>query len=115
MTGKFIPGTMVTCWDLDNFLSASETEPAETEEPEAPAEESSKSPPAEEQGQAVAVPSDEGNILYSCPVLILLNQAHPWDFQGKRPEKHCLEPAREFAKESWTGLHFPKHCHQELS
>ncbi|NWI00409.1 WDR78 protein, partial [Tichodroma muraria] len=47
-------GMMVTSWDLDNSLDASETEPAETEEPRAPAGKSSKSPPAEEQGQPVA-------------------------------------------------------------
>ncbi|NXR65077.1 WDR78 protein, partial [Rhadina sibilatrix] len=50
-------GTMVTSWDLDNFLNASETEPPEPEEPRAPAGKSSKSPTAAEHGQAVAVPS----------------------------------------------------------
>ncbi|NXM61673.1 WDR78 protein, partial [Illadopsis cleaveri] len=50
-------GMMVTSWDLDNLLAASETEPTETEEPKAPAGKSNKSPTAEEQGQAVAVPS----------------------------------------------------------
>ncbi|NXO46006.1 WDR78 protein, partial [Locustella ochotensis] len=50
-------GVTVTSWDLDNSLNASETEPTETEEPEAPAGKSSKSPTAEEPGQAVAVPS----------------------------------------------------------
>ncbi|NXY56134.1 WDR78 protein, partial [Callaeas wilsoni] len=50
-------GTMVTSWDLDNSLNASETEPAQTEEPRAPAGKRSRSPRAEEQGQAVAVPS----------------------------------------------------------
>ncbi|NXR22820.1 WDR78 protein, partial [Cinclus mexicanus] len=47
-------GTMVTCWDLDT-LDASEA--AQTEDPRMPARKSNKSPPAEEQGQAVAVPS----------------------------------------------------------
>ncbi|NXQ19270.1 WDR78 protein, partial [Peucedramus taeniatus] len=50
-------GMMVTSWDLDTSLDASGTEPAETEEPKSPAGKSSKSPTAEEQGQAVAVPS----------------------------------------------------------
>ncbi|NXN02858.1 WDR78 protein, partial [Sylvia borin] len=50
-------GMMVTSWDLDNSLSASEAEPTETQEPKSPAGKSSKSPTAEEQGQAVAVPS----------------------------------------------------------
>ncbi|NXE02043.1 WDR78 protein, partial [Chaetorhynchus papuensis] len=50
-------GMMVTSWDFDNSLDASETEPAETEEPPGTAEKSSKSPTTEEQGQAVAVPS----------------------------------------------------------
>ncbi|NXY38228.1 WDR78 protein, partial [Pomatorhinus ruficollis] len=42
-------GVMVTSWDLDNSLKASETEPTETEEPKGPAGKSSKSPTAEEQ------------------------------------------------------------------
>ncbi|NXH54397.1 WDR78 protein, partial [Rhabdornis inornatus] len=46
-------GMMVTSWDLDNSLEASETEPAQTEEPRAPAGKSSKSPSAEEHRQAV--------------------------------------------------------------
>ncbi|XP_066048051.1 dynein axonemal intermediate chain 4 [Chamaea fasciata] len=50
-------GMMVTCWDLDNSLDASQTEPTETEEPKAPTGKSSKALPAEEHGQAVAVPS----------------------------------------------------------
>ncbi|NWX63126.1 WDR78 protein, partial [Promerops cafer] len=45
-------GMMVTSWDLDTSLNASEAEPAETEEAKAPAGKSSKSPTAEE---AVAV------------------------------------------------------------
>ncbi|NXT67748.1 WDR78 protein, partial [Chaetops frenatus] len=60
-------GMMVTSWDLDNSLKASETEPAETEEPRAPQGKSSKSPPAEEQGQDVAAPSARGNIGHFCP------------------------------------------------
>ncbi|NXB08869.1 WDR78 protein, partial [Cnemophilus loriae] len=48
-------GMMVTSWDLDNSWSASE--PAKAEGPRAPAGRSSKSPTAEEHGQAVAVPS----------------------------------------------------------
>ncbi|NXA75616.1 WDR78 protein, partial [Thryothorus ludovicianus] len=47
-------GMMVTFWDLENSLEASETEPAETQEPRAPAGKSSRSPSAEWQGQAVA-------------------------------------------------------------
>lgn len=86
---------MVTSWDLDNSLEAPETEPTETEEAEAPAEKSSKSPTGEDQAQAVAVPSTKGNIFHFCPILILLNQAHPWDLGGKLPEKHCLDPAKE--------------------
>ncbi|NWU32344.1 WDR78 protein, partial [Dyaphorophyia castanea] len=50
-------GMMVTSWDFDNSLDASETEPAKTEELTATAEKSSKSPPAEEHGQAGAVPA----------------------------------------------------------
>ncbi|NXJ26102.1 WDR78 protein, partial [Dicrurus megarhynchus] len=50
-------GMMVTSWDFDNSLDASETEPTETEEPTDTAEKGSKSPTAEEHGQAVAVPS----------------------------------------------------------
>ncbi|XP_059709472.1 dynein axonemal intermediate chain 4 [Haemorhous mexicanus] len=50
-------GMMVTPWDLGNALDASGTEPAEAEEPESPAGKSSKSPTAEEQGEAGAVPS----------------------------------------------------------
>ncbi|XP_016155550.1 PREDICTED: WD repeat-containing protein 78 isoform X2 [Ficedula albicollis] len=50
-------GMMVTFWDLDNSLEASETEAAQTEEARAPAGKSSKSPSAEEHSQAVAVPS----------------------------------------------------------
>ncbi|XP_038000153.1 dynein intermediate chain 4, axonemal isoform X2 [Motacilla alba alba] len=54
-------GTVVTPWDLDSSLDASGTGPAETEEPEPPAGESSKPPAAEEQGQAGAVPSATGS------------------------------------------------------
>ncbi|NWY98719.1 WDR78 protein, partial [Loxia curvirostra] len=50
-------GTMVTPWDLGDSLDASGTEPAEAEPPESPAGKSSKSPTAEEQGEAGAVPS----------------------------------------------------------
>ncbi|XP_031973524.1 WD repeat-containing protein 78 isoform X1 [Corvus moneduloides] len=50
-------GMMVTSWDFDNSRDASETEPTETEEPTDTEEKSSKSPTAEEHGQAVAVPS----------------------------------------------------------
>ncbi|NWX31591.1 WDR78 protein, partial [Notiomystis cincta] len=60
-------GMMVTSWDLDNSLDASEPEPTKTEEPGAPAGESSKSPSAEEHGQAVAVPSAKGTIALFCP------------------------------------------------
>ncbi|NXU99115.1 WDR78 protein, partial [Cettia cetti] len=45
-------GAMVTPWDLDNPLNASETEPTETEEANAPAGKSSKSPTAEVHSQA---------------------------------------------------------------
>ncbi|XP_063262948.1 dynein axonemal intermediate chain 4 isoform X2 [Prinia subflava] len=55
-------GVMVTPWDLDNWLKASETEPAETEEPRAPAGRSSKPPTAEEPSQAVAVPPATGSM-----------------------------------------------------
>lgn len=79
---------MVTSWDFDNSLDASETEATETEEPTDTAEKSSKSPTAEEHSQAVAVPSARGNILHFCPVFILLNQAHPCDLWGKLTEKH---------------------------
>ncbi|XP_015492384.1 WD repeat-containing protein 78 isoform X3 [Parus major] len=48
-------GLMVTSWDLDHSLNASE--PTETEEPRAPAGQSSKSPTAEKHTRAVAVPS----------------------------------------------------------
>ncbi|NXY26918.1 WDR78 protein, partial [Atrichornis clamosus] len=52
-------GMMVTFWDLDHSLNASETEPtSKTEEPGATKEKSSSSPPAEEHGQAVSAPSD---------------------------------------------------------
>lgn len=97
---------MVTPWDLGDSLDASGTEPAEAEPPESPAGKSSKSPTAEEQGEAGAVPSATGNISHFCPVLTLLNQAHPWDLWGKLPEKRCPEPAGEFAEEPWAGLHF---------
>ncbi|NXC60424.1 WDR78 protein, partial [Aleadryas rufinucha] len=50
-------GMMVTSWDFDNSLDASETEPAKPEEATDTAEKSSKPPTAEEDGQAVAVPS----------------------------------------------------------
>ncbi|NXW75664.1 WDR78 protein, partial [Hirundo rustica] len=60
-------GVMVTSWDLDNSLNASGTEPAETEEARAPAGKGSKSAPAEEHGQAAAVPSARGNIFHFCP------------------------------------------------
>ncbi|NWW39390.1 WDR78 protein, partial [Panurus biarmicus] len=50
-------GTMVTSWDLDNSLKASQTEPAEAEEARGPAGKSSKAPRAEEHGQAGAGPS----------------------------------------------------------
>ncbi|NWT21246.1 WDR78 protein, partial [Vireo altiloquus] len=50
-------GMMVTCWDFDNSLNASETEPAGTEEATDTAEKGSKSPTTEEHAQAVAVPS----------------------------------------------------------
>ncbi|NXX30232.1 WDR78 protein, partial [Nicator chloris] len=60
-------GMMVTSWDLDNSLNASEAEPTETEEPRDPADESSKSPSAEEHSQAVPVPSATGNIFHFCP------------------------------------------------
>ncbi|NWV17793.1 WDR78 protein, partial [Origma solitaria] len=73
-------GMMVTFWDLDNSLKASETEPTEAEEARATAGESSKPSTAEEHSQAVAVPSARGNIFHSCPVFILLNQARPCDF-----------------------------------
>ncbi|KAI1236913.1 WD repeat-containing protein 78, partial [Lamprotornis superbus] len=53
-------GMMVTSWDLDNSLEASETEPAQTEELRAPAGKSSKSPSAEEHSQAV--PSARANL-----------------------------------------------------
>ncbi|NXN89110.1 WDR78 protein, partial [Bombycilla garrulus] len=47
-------GVVVTPWDLDNSLDASETKPAETEEPRAPAGEGRKSPTAEQHSQARA-------------------------------------------------------------
>uniref|UniRef100_H0ZIR5 Dynein axonemal intermediate chain 4 n=1 Tax=Taeniopygia guttata TaxID=59729 RepID=H0ZIR5_TAEGU len=51
-------GMMVTPWDLESPQPASGAEPAETEEPKTPkARKSSKSPTAEEHGQAVPVPS----------------------------------------------------------
>ncbi|NXB18246.1 WDR78 protein, partial [Rhagologus leucostigma] len=50
-------GMMVTSWDFDSSLDASQTEPTKTEKPTDTAEKSSKSPTAEEHGQAVAVPS----------------------------------------------------------
>ncbi|XP_056353942.1 dynein axonemal intermediate chain 4 isoform X2 [Oenanthe melanoleuca] len=50
-------GMMVTFWDLDNSLEASEAEAAQTEEARAPAGKSSKPPSAEEHSQAVAAPS----------------------------------------------------------
>ncbi|NXA66410.1 WDR78 protein, partial [Mohoua ochrocephala] len=80
-------GMMVTSWDFDTSLKASETEPTETEGPTDTTEESSKSPTTEEHGRAGAVPSARGNILHSCPVFTLLNQAQPCDFHEER-ERH---------------------------
>ncbi|NXI16062.1 WDR78 protein, partial [Irena cyanogastra] len=50
-------GMVVTSWDLDNSLDASEPEPAETEEATSPAGERSQSPTAAGHSQAGAVPS----------------------------------------------------------
>ncbi|NWV61250.1 WDR78 protein, partial [Malurus elegans] len=83
-------GTMVTSWDLDNSLDVSEAEPTETEEPETTAEESSKSPPAEEHGQAVAVPSRRASSI------IIADSAVP---ARSQEEKEC-HPEEILASES---------------
>ncbi|NWR42257.1 WDR78 protein, partial [Regulus satrapa] len=75
-------GMMVTSWDLDNSLDASEPEPARTEEPRAPAEKSSKSSTA---GLAVAGPSARG-FCHSASPIIIAGSAVP---ASSHEEKGC--------------------------
>ncbi|NWW76727.1 WDR78 protein, partial [Climacteris rufus] len=63
-------GMMVTPWDLDNSLDASEMESPTTEKPRGTAGKSSKSPPAEEQGQT-------GSNIDSTPSIIIPESAVP--------------------------------------
>ncbi|NXO98562.1 WDR78 protein, partial [Certhia brachydactyla] len=73
-------GMMVTSWDLDNSLAVSGAEPAETEEPRAPEGKSSKSPSAEQQGQALP-PTESAGPARSpeekeCPSEMILTSAN---------------------------------------
>ncbi|NWT61076.1 WDR78 protein, partial [Erythrocercus mccallii] len=77
-------GMMVTSWDLDNSLNASEPEPTQTQEPKGPAGKSSKSPTAAENSQAVAAPSAR---VFSTT---LAESAVP---AGSREDKECHSEA----------------------
>ncbi|NWU43233.1 WDR78 protein, partial [Hylia prasina] len=77
-------GMMVTSWDLDNSLNASETEPTETEEPGAPAGKSSKSPTAE---------GHTWNIPPFCDSIFPLTIAEGAVPAGSHEEKECHSEA----------------------